>query len=93
VEQGQEKFVVLAVVAFLGAFALLGLAGTIWLVHDGVDASAVAVVSTLTGAAAGSLGTLLATTRTAPPAALQQAAGYQQAVADVQALAQAPQQP
>jgi hypothetical protein len=86
-EQGQDRAVVVAVVCFLGTFALVGLAGVVWLVHDRVDAASVAVISTLTGAAAGSLGTLLASTRTPPPPAAQQAIGYQRAVDDVKALA------
>lgn len=87
-EQGQPQIVVLTVVVLLGAVALVGLCGTIWLIHDYVDASAVAVVATITGAAAGSLGTLLASTRATPTPTVQaaQAQGYRQAVEDVQQL-------
>lgn len=55
--------VVLAVVLLLGAFALGGLGGTIWLIHGGSPAEAVAITAGLTGTALGSLGTLLASTR------------------------------
>lgn len=55
-----------SVVRFLGAIALVGLLGVIYLVDRGRAASSVAVVATIAGAAAGSLGTLLASTRTIP---------------------------
>lgn len=88
-EQAQDRTVVLAVVALLGMFAIVGLAGVIWLVDHQRDPSAVAVVSTLTGAAIGALGTLLASTRSAPPPIVQaaQAQGYVEAVKDVQQIA------
>lgn len=58
--------VVLAVVVLLGVFALGGLGGGIWLINIGAPTEAVAGVFTLTGTALGSLGTLLASTRSAP---------------------------
>lgn len=61
-----DRSTVRAVVNYLGAIALLGLAGIVVLVWRGVDAQAIAVVGTITGGAAGSLGTLLASTRTTP---------------------------
>lgn len=67
-ESGQDRTVVLAVVVLLGLFSLLGLGGIVWLIDGGSDASSIAVVSTLTGGALGSLGTLLASTRSSPPA-------------------------
>lgn len=68
IEQLQDRAVVLAVVILLGAFALGGLAGTVWLIHDDKDPSAIAVVSGLTGTALGALGAVLASTRSVPPA-------------------------
>jgi hypothetical protein len=85
----QDRTVVLAVVLILGLLALVGLSGTIWLAHDKVDATLIAVVSTPTGAVIGALAALLATTSSGPAPQVQQAqaAGYQQAVEDVKALA------
>lgn len=64
----QDRLTVLGVVFFIGLFANIGLAGTIWLVHEHVEAAAVAVVSGLAGTAVGGLVALLASTRSAPPA-------------------------
>lgn len=89
-DQSQDRTVVLAVVILLGLVGMLGLTGTIWLVHDKIDASAVAVVSTITGTAVGALGTLLASTRSAPPAQIQQAVGYQNALTDVKKFTSGP---
>lgn len=55
--------VVLAVVLLLGTFALGGLAGAIWLISTGSPAESIAIISGLSGTALGSLGTLLASTR------------------------------
>lgn len=55
--------VVLSVVLLLGAFALGGLAGAIWLISTGSPAESIAIISGLSGTALGSLGTLLASTR------------------------------
>lgn len=57
--------VVLAVVLLLGTFALGGLAGAIWLIHSDSPAESIAIISGLAGTALGSLGTLLASTRSA----------------------------
>lgn len=91
-EQSQDRLVVLAVVVLLGVFAIVGLLGTIWLVNNSHDPASIAVISTLTGAAVGALGTLLASTRSAPPPIVQaaQAQGYVQAVDDVHELAEEP---
>ena len=62
-----DRKTVLLVVCFLGAFALLGLAGVVWLVSTGTASDAVAIVSTLTGSALGSIGTLLVSTRSSEP--------------------------
>lgn len=87
-EQTQDRAVVLAVVALLGIAGIVGLLGIIWLVDHGHDASSIAVVSTLTGTSIGALGTLLASTRSAPPPLVQaaQAQGYVEAVKDVKEL-------
>lgn len=57
---------VLAVVAILGAFAIVGLAGVIWLIDHEKDPAAIAIVSTLTGSALGAIAGVLSNTRTAP---------------------------
>lgn len=54
------------VVALIGAVAIIGLAGTIWLVTIDVDAANVAIVSGLAGTALGGLVGVLASTRSAP---------------------------
>jgi hypothetical protein len=51
-----------AVIFFLGVFALGGLSGVIWLLHEKVSGEAVALVSGLTGTALGALGGLLSQT-------------------------------
>lgn len=88
-EQAQDRAVVLAVVVLLGLVSLVGLAGGIILIYEKTDASAVALVFAIPTAAVGALAGILASTRTAPaaPVQAQQAAGYQQAVDDVKALA------
>ncbi len=55
--------VILAVVLILGAFALGGLAGTVWLCSVGAEVGLVAVVSGLTGTAVGLVGSMLNSTR------------------------------
>lgn len=60
--------VVLSVVLLLGTFALGGLAGAIWLINGDAPAESIAVISGLSGTALGSLGTLLASTRSMPAA-------------------------
>lgn len=83
---------VLTVVVFLGLLALIGLAGTIWLIHEGDDAS---LVIGVTGTALGALGSLLATTRSQADPAVQivadqaTAAGEARAEADLRAIAAA----
>ncbi|QOR55365.1 MAG: hypothetical protein SHS37scaffold145_16 [Phage 71_18] len=61
-----DRRVVFAVVLFLGAFALLGLGATTWLIDHQRDASNIAVVSGMTGTALGALGGILASTRSGP---------------------------
>ena len=60
----QDRFVVRAVVIFLGVGMLVGLFGLIWLVGTTSvkDAALLAVIAGPTGTALGSLGTLLART-------------------------------
>jgi hypothetical protein len=55
--------VVMAVVVFLGVFALGGLGGVVWLISVGAETGSVAVVAGLTGTALGSMATMLASTR------------------------------
>lgn len=60
-----DRFTVRAVVLLLGAFALIGLGGLIWLIggaKNATDATLLAVVAGPTGTALGALGTLLART-------------------------------
>lgn len=61
-----DRKVVLAVIVLLGIFALAGLTGTILLVFYERPGENVAVVAGLTGTALGSIGTLLASTRSNP---------------------------
>lgn len=61
-----DRFTVRAVVVFLGAFALTGLVGLVWLIAHDAAAASLTVVSGLTGTALGSLGTILATTKAGP---------------------------
>lgn len=58
-----DRKTVLAVIGFLGAFALVGLAATALLLYAGTDASSVAILSGMTGSALGGLTGLLASTR------------------------------
>lgn len=66
----QDRFVVRAVVCFLGVGMLVGLIGLIWLVGrtNVKDAALLAVIAGPTGTALGSLGTLLARTGSEAPA-------------------------
>lgn len=61
-----DSFVVRAVVLLLGAFALIGLAGLIFLVWSGTAGSDLAIVGGPTGVALGALGALLVSTRVGP---------------------------
>lgn len=73
---GSEQRTVLTVICFLGTAALLLIGGTIYLVHevitlDKITPASVAVltaVSGLAGTALGSLGTMLASTKSSPAA-------------------------
>lgn len=87
-EPAQDRTVVLAVVCFLGLLAVSGLVGIVFLIHSGTDPASLLAVSSMTGPAVGGLVGILATTRTNPPAPVQQlvAKGYQQAVNDVHSL-------
>jgi hypothetical protein len=58
--------VVLLVVCSLALFALAGLASVVWLISVDADGEHIALVATPMGAALGSLGTLLASTRSGP---------------------------
>jgi hypothetical protein len=64
-----ERPIASAVIHLLGACALLGLAGVIGLIALGADASNLAALTALVGPAIGGLASILATTRTSPPAA------------------------
>lgn len=59
-----DKGTIRLVIVLLGLFAILGLAGVVYLIDGGTSAALVAVVSTPMGVALGSLGTMLASTRT-----------------------------
>lgn len=60
------KSVILAVVVVLGLFALGALAGCIFLLDSGKDATVVAVIATPMGVALGLVGGMLASARTTP---------------------------
>lgn len=59
-----DKFTVRSVVLLLGAFALVGIAGLIWLIDHQAASENLAIVSGLTGTALGALGAVLVSTRT-----------------------------
>ena len=58
--------VVLLIVRILGLLAVTGLVGVIVLVWRGTDAELIAIVATMAGGAAGSIGTMLARVGTSP---------------------------
>lgn len=62
-----DRRIPLLVIIFLGVFALLGLAGTVWLIDHARDASNIAIVSGLTGTALGGLAGILSSVRSGPP--------------------------
>lgn len=82
-----DSRVVLAVVILLGMIGVVGLGGVIWLVHDGADGNAVAIVASLSGPAIGALAAVLATTRTIDEGDVRDA-GYNDALDDVRTLAE-----
>lgn len=65
-----DRRVPLLVIVFLGTFALLGLAGTIWLIDHQRDASNIAIVAGMTGTALGGLAGILASVRSGPAEAM-----------------------
>lgn len=83
-EPTQDRTVVLAVVIFLGLMATGGLAGLVFLIWTGADATSLLAVSNPTMGALGGLGGLLALTRTGNQAAEQK--GAEKALAQVQQL-------
>lgn len=58
-----SKTTVLAVVVSVAIFAILGLAGAVFLIDQGTDAALVALVTTPMGVALGALASMLASTR------------------------------
>ena len=56
----------IAVVLFLGTFALLGLGGSLWLVAHDKSGEAIALVSGMTGTALGALASMLTQTAQRP---------------------------
>lgn len=91
-EQGQDRTVVLAVVLFLGLIGVGGLGGLVFLIWTGAEATALLAVSNPTMGALGALGGILASTRSAPAAPVQQAVGYQKAISDLHEVNQLAQQ-
>lgn len=94
-EAAQSQTVVLAVVLVVGTIAIGGLAGIIFLIHSGTDATSLLAVSGPTTTALGILGAILVNAKSNPPQPIQQAVahGYQLAVADVEAFKPAPAAP
>lgn len=70
-----ERPIIAAVIYLLGACALLGLAGVIGLIATRADPSNLAALTALVGPAIGGLASILATTRTSPPARSQKDVG------------------
>ncbi len=75
-EPTTERSVISAVIYLLGACALLGLAGVIGLIATKADPSNLAALTALVGPAIGGLASILATTRTSPPASTQKDVGH-----------------
>jgi len=68
-----NQLTITLVVVFVGLAAIVMGAGLIWLIHDGVDNSALlAIPATLAGSALTGLVGLLASTRAGPPAPPQE---------------------
>lgn len=63
-----ERPIIAAVIYLLGGCALLGLTGVIVLIAVKADASSLAALTALVGPAIGGLASIMATTRTSPPA-------------------------
>jgi len=63
-----ERPIIAAVIYLLGGCALLGLSGVIVLIAVKADASSLAALTALVGPAIGGLASIMATTRTSPPA-------------------------
>jgi hypothetical protein len=74
-EPTTERSIISAVIYLLGACALLGLAGVIGLIATEADPSNLAALTALVGPAIGGLASILATTRTSPPASSQNHVG------------------
>lgn len=82
-----DRLVVLAVVGLLGAVAVFGVLGLVFLIWSGTPAEQLTPVVALIGPALGALGALLASTRTgAPMQAAAEAVGFQKAVDQVKAM-------
>jgi hypothetical protein len=60
-----QQRTILAVAVFLGLIALGGVAGLVFLIDRGTDPEALAPVSTIAAGAAGALGAMLVSTRSA----------------------------
>jgi hypothetical protein len=63
-----ERPIIAAVIYLLGGCALLGLTGVIVLIAVKADANSLAALTALVGPAIGGLASIMATTRTSPPA-------------------------
>jgi uncharacterized YccA/Bax inhibitor family protein len=63
-----ERPIIASVIYLLGGCALLGLTGVIVLIAVKADASSLAALTALVGPAIGGLASIMATTRTSPPA-------------------------
>jgi hypothetical protein len=63
-----ERPIIASVIYLLGGCALLGLTGVIVLIAVKADASSLAALTALVGPAIGGLASIMATTRTTPPA-------------------------
>jgi hypothetical protein len=63
-----ERPIIASVIYLLGGCALLGLTGVIVLIAVKADANSLAALTALVGPAIGGLASIMATTRTTPPA-------------------------
>lgn len=61
-----DRLTIRLVITFIGIFALVGLAGIIWLIDEGTAGVDLAIIAGPTGVALGALGSMLAHTSSTP---------------------------
>lgn len=81
-DSATDKSTVNLVVLLLGILAIIGLAGLIWLIHDGTPAATLVAVSTPVAAITGALAAVLSSTRSVDLGGLKELDQAQQASFD-----------